>query len=62
MYGNQFHVAISLRRHPVSGYIHPRSLCLKMLEQKKKKRIIMASLIDYFGCFWLNLKIAVFQC
>ena len=51
MYGNQFHVAIFLRRHPVSGYIHPRSLCLKMLEQKKKKRIIMASLIDDFGCF-----------
>ena len=64
MYGNQFHVAIFLRRHPVSGYVHPRSLCLKMLEKKKekKKRIIMASLNDYFGSFWLSLKIAVFQC
>ena len=53
MYGNQFHVAIFLRRHPVSGYVHPRSLCLKMLEKKKekKKRIIMASLNDYFGSF-----------
>ena len=30
-----------------SGLIHPPYL----LEQKKKKIILMASLIDYFGCF-----------
>ena len=32
-----------------------------MLEQKKKKRIIMASLIDYFGCFRFSLKSTVYQ-